>query len=146
MRPIVLQILACALIAAGALRPGERLATAAGAAVVEYVTVQPGERRVFNLSVEGDRRYLVGEAGTLVHNAQPCVGPNEFFKSPADAIGDLHGIAVKVGNAVTKNAQWREWGYTVTYYFRDSQNQKWTVFFNPKSRTYAGAHLSSSQD
>jgi hypothetical protein len=60
MRPIVLQILACALIAAGALRPGERLATAAGAAVVESVTVQPGERRVYNVHVEGDQRYLVG--------------------------------------------------------------------------------------
>ena len=72
MRPIVLQILACALIAAGALRPGERLATAAGEAVVESVTVQPGERRVYNLSVEGDHRYLVGELGVVVHNTLPC--------------------------------------------------------------------------
>jgi hypothetical protein len=46
MMPILLRILACALLAAGALRPGERLATAAGEAVVESVTVQPGERRV----------------------------------------------------------------------------------------------------
>jgi len=74
MRPIVLQILACALIAAGALRPGERLATAAGAAVVESVTVLPGERRVYNLSVEGDRRYLVTALRLLVHNAGACGG------------------------------------------------------------------------
>jgi hypothetical protein len=75
MRPIVLQILACALIAAGALRPGERLATAAGAAVVESVTVQPGERRVYNVHVEGDQRYLVGDVGVLAHNMGLCDVP-----------------------------------------------------------------------
>jgi hypothetical protein len=84
MRPIVLQILACALIAAGALRPGERLATSAGAAVVEYVTVQPGERRVYNLSVEGDHRYLVGELGVVVHNTLPCPSG----RSLADIVAD----------------------------------------------------------
>ena len=59
-------------IAAGALRPGERLATAAGEAVVEDVIAQPAERRVYNLSVEGDRRYLVGDVGVLVHNVNEC--------------------------------------------------------------------------
>jgi hypothetical protein len=63
-------------IAAGALRPGERLAAAAGAAVVESVIAQRGERRVYNLSVEGDHRYLVGESGILAHNMGECSGPN----------------------------------------------------------------------
>jgi len=60
-------------IAAGALRPGERLATAAGAAVVESIIAQPGERRVYNLQVELDHRYLIADNGLLVHNATlPC--------------------------------------------------------------------------
>ena len=75
-------------IAAGALRPGERLATAAGAAVVESVTVLPGERRVYNLSVEGDRRYLVGSVAVLAHN----VGISCDLDVPAlDSTGKLHG-------------------------------------------------------
>ena len=77
-----------AWIAAGALRPGERLATAAGAAVVESVTVLPGERRVYNLSVEGDRRYLVGSVAVLAHN----VGISCDLDVPAlDSTGKLHG-------------------------------------------------------
>ena len=72
-------------IGAGVLRPGERLATAAGEAVVEDVTVQPGEQRVYNLSVEGDHRYLVGEVGLLAHNAHPCVRAQQFrAQNPAN--------------------------------------------------------------
>jgi len=79
-------------IGAGVLRPGERLATAAGAAVVESVTVQPGERRVYNLSVEGDHRYLVGEVGLVAHNVNPCPTPgtpsgNPSFTNPAQSPG-----------------------------------------------------------
>ena len=84
-------------IAAGALRPGERLATAAGAAVVESVTAQRGERRVYNLSVEGDRRYLVGSVAVLAHNARPCTPTqlqavkDAMTADPSDfGIGVLH--------------------------------------------------------
>ena len=84
-------------IAAGALRPGERLATAAGAAVVESVIAQPGERRVYNLSVEGDRRYLVGSVAVLAHNARPCTPAqlqavkDAMTADPSDfGIGVLH--------------------------------------------------------
>jgi hypothetical protein len=89
-----------AWIAAGALRAGERLATAVGEAVVEYVTVQPGARRVYNLSIEGDARYLVGELGLLAHNAHPCVRAQQFrAQSPANPAPNQ--ILGKAGNSKT---------------------------------------------
>ena len=61
---------------AGAMQTGERLATTDGEAVVEYVTAEPGQRRVYNLSVEGDHHYLVSDLGILAHNVGECSGPN----------------------------------------------------------------------
>ncbi len=59
-------------VSAGSLETGELLAGEAGAVAVEYVHNVPGEVRTYNLSVEGDHRYLVGELGVVAHNAGPC--------------------------------------------------------------------------
>jgi uncharacterized protein YhaN len=50
------------------LQVGERLQTAEGAVTVEALEKVRGEHRVYNLTVEGDHEYLVGEAGIRAHN------------------------------------------------------------------------------
>ena len=47
---------------------GERLQTAEGAVTVEALEKVRGVYRVYNLEVEGDHEYLVGEAGVRAHN------------------------------------------------------------------------------
>jgi hypothetical protein len=61
-------------VPAGQLRPGERLATQTGQAVVESVTPDPAYQRVYNLDVEGEHRYLVTGLAVLAHNAYPYDG------------------------------------------------------------------------
>jgi hypothetical protein len=57
-------------VAAGGLRIGECLRTASGQAVtVESVGLKAGEHRVYNLEVEQEHQFFVGESGVLVHNA-----------------------------------------------------------------------------
>jgi RHS repeat-associated protein len=52
------------------LKIGERLATRSGqVATVESLGLKPGLHRVYNLEIEGEHHYFVGEAGVLVHNA-----------------------------------------------------------------------------
>ena len=53
------------------LRIGERLQTAEGAVTVEALEKVGGEHRVYNLEVEGEHEYLVGEARVRAHNT--CV-------------------------------------------------------------------------
>ena len=56
------------------LQVGERLQTAEGAVTVEALEKVRGEHRVYNLEVEGDHEYLVGEAGVRAHNQSACSG------------------------------------------------------------------------
>jgi hypothetical protein len=55
------------------LQVGERLQTAEGAVTIEALEKVRGEHRVYNLEVEGDHEYLIGEAGVRAHN--PCPDP-----------------------------------------------------------------------
>jgi autotransporter-associated beta strand protein len=65
-------------VAAGELRVGECLRTASGQAVsVESVALKAGEHRVYNLEVEQEHQFYVGEAGVLVHNAYPGMAEGE---------------------------------------------------------------------
>ena len=59
------------------LQVGERLQTAEGAVAVEALEKVRGEHRVYNLEVEGDHEYLVGEAGVRAHNT--CVLDDEII-------------------------------------------------------------------
>jgi hypothetical protein len=57
-------------VAAGDLRVGECLRTASGQAVtVESIGLKAGEHRVYNLEVEQEHQFYVGETGVLTHNA-----------------------------------------------------------------------------
>ncbi len=57
-------------LAAKDLRPGERLRTASGEpATVESVGLKPGRHAVYNLEVESEHQFFVGQCGALVHNA-----------------------------------------------------------------------------
>ncbi len=55
-------------VAAGELRIGEGLETLNGTTVVESIIRRPGCETVYNIEVEGDHVYRVGESGILVHN------------------------------------------------------------------------------
>ena len=56
-------------IAAGELRPGERLAGSRGEALrVRGITARSGALTVFNLEVDGEHVFFVGANGILVHN------------------------------------------------------------------------------
>jgi hypothetical protein len=101
--------------------------------------------RVYNMTVEDEHVYHVGYLNLLAHN-NGCNIFQESFKAPADAIGDIHGVARHVGNGKTKYQAIFDAGVTEVHYFRDSNNVKFTVFYNPKTKEYAGAHKSSGQE
>ena len=56
-------------VSAEDLRIGETLQTWDGTTVVESFVRRPGCEPVYNLEVEGDHVYRVGDSGILVHNA-----------------------------------------------------------------------------
>jgi hypothetical protein len=59
------------------LRIGETLKTLTGTTHVERITKRPQPEPVYNIEVEGDHVYRVGESGVLVHNASAgCSGLN----------------------------------------------------------------------
>lgn len=68
-------------VSVGELEPGETVATEAGVATISSVTPVLGEHRVYNIDVEADNRYLVGDLGVLVHNANPCNFQNQNPRS-----------------------------------------------------------------
>jgi hypothetical protein len=56
-----------------ALRPGDTVKTLQGTTTVESFTMREKPEPTFNMEVEGDHVYRVGEQGILVHNASdPC--------------------------------------------------------------------------
>jgi hypothetical protein len=74
-------------VAAGELRVGECLRTASGQAVtLESVSLKAGEHRVYNLEVEQEHQFYVGESGVLVHNTYQTqaagrqITPSEYEK------------------------------------------------------------------
>ena len=52
----------------GELRPGERLLGVTGTVQVQSLTLSEKEADVYNLEIEGDHCYRVGQQGLLVHN------------------------------------------------------------------------------
>ena len=68
------------------LQVGERLQTAEGAVSVEALEKVRGLHRVYNLEVEGDHEYLVGEAGIRAHNQSAC-DPSRLLSARASAPG-----------------------------------------------------------
>ncbi|TCO84722.1 intein/RHS repeat-associated protein [Chthoniobacter flavus] len=64
-------------VPARALVPGEVLQTEHGVAKVASIEQLSGTQRVYNLEVETDHRYFVGNAEVLSHNASGC--PPDFY-------------------------------------------------------------------
>ena len=56
-------------VEAGRLEPGERVKTLDGTSVVEWYVMREKPEDVYNIEVEGDHVYRVGQSGILVHNA-----------------------------------------------------------------------------
>jgi hypothetical protein len=100
-------------VAAGELPVGECLRTASGQAVtVEPIALKAGEHRLYNLEVEQEHQFYVGEGGVLVHKAykEGDVVPGEedahrigggdaenLALKPAEARLDPPGISVHLG-------------------------------------------------
>ncbi len=102
-------------VPAGSLSIGERVATEHGEATVESIAPVVGEQRVYNLDVEGDHRYLVGEIGAVAHNATPnCVGK--------PFVGTLRGKPVHYHGTTTVQKNFVKRDPTVTEQLRTTFN------------------------
>ena len=86
-----------------------------------------------------------GGGGSSAGSGSGGTGPTETFSKPAAAIGDVNGVAQKVGQAPTNNVYWNVYGFTETHYYLDAAGDQHTVFYNPTTRQFAGGHLSSGQ-
>ena len=96
---------------AGALRVGEYLRGAYATIPVDGFEVLEGEEQVFNLEVESEHRYLVGDSAVLAHNATTrsgkdcpsgiggrCKQPGEALDSIGDGVDDeLETVAAPHG-------------------------------------------------
>lgn len=83
------------------LQVGERLQTAEGAVTIEALEKVRGLHRVYNLEVEGDHDYLVGEAGARTHNTclpRPLRNKMKRIRNATAAGGD-RGITGNVSPA-----------------------------------------------
>ena len=88
------------------LRIGERLLVEGGTRVVEKVEVR-GEEVVFNIEVDGEHCYRVGEQGVLVHNASPSGYAKPKPKKPCATLktvkfslsGNAHAVAAHIRDA-----------------------------------------------
>ena len=90
----------------GDLRVGERLQTAEGAVSVEALEKVRGVHRVYNLEVEGDHEYLVGEAGVRAHNAcpVPSVRINVIGDAAETAVGQRVRTLQSGGRTLSKRS------------------------------------------
>ena len=67
------------------LRGGEQLQTAEGAVTVEALERVRGRHQVYNLQVEGDHEFLVGEGAVRAHNCGPTKGWKSSQQKPKGA-------------------------------------------------------------
>lgn len=67
-------------ISAADLKPGETVKTLTGTARVEMIREREGAEPVYNIEVDGDHVYRVGEQGLLVHDASARDELEEFAK------------------------------------------------------------------
>jgi hypothetical protein len=70
--------------------------------------------------------------------------PQEVFNNVRDAIGQIEGEPVVLDKGQTNNPALREQGFTERWYVEDADSIQWTVFRNPKTGKFTGAHPSGS--
>ena len=77
-------------VAAGDLRPGESLRTADGSQqTVRSVTSRGGGHTVYNLEVNREHVYYVGDTGLLVHNSKLSQAKNLLSRLWKDEVGSI---------------------------------------------------------
>ena len=106
---------------------GETLKTLEGTTVVESIEKRPECETVYNIEVEGDHCYRVGESGVLVHNSSPnpCPQQNDhyscttrranvtWYKEPIEMSGGGAALVVEsVGGADRTDLQQPPWWST----------------------------------
>lgn len=79
-------------INAADLKPGETVKTLTGTAKVETISERDFAEPVYNIEVEGDHIYRVGESGALVHNASKIDCVAEFDPGALDSLGRATGV------------------------------------------------------
>jgi hypothetical protein len=87
-----------AWVPAQGLRAGERLRGPAGTAEVRSLALRAGSEPVYNVEVEGDHCYRVGEQGLLVHNASVCPDKTELQAG----YPTYHRVVKWYGNDITR--------------------------------------------
>jgi hypothetical protein len=96
-------------VRANELRPGERLRTRDGVAVVESVSHDPGRWDVFNLEVESAHQYYVTERHVLVHNANGVTG----ISVNGTPLAGYGATGEEVRDAASVIRRYLEEGYTI---------------------------------
>ena len=71
-------------IATRDLKPGETLAAQRGEVVIESVERKLGAHQVFNIEVENEHCFYVGETRILSHNVNPCANQKKTVSNPVD--------------------------------------------------------------
>jgi hypothetical protein len=127
-------------VAAGDLKPGEKLRTQDGSATVKSVVPRPGTETVYNIEVHKDHTFFVSEAKLWVHNT--CI-----FRSKREAI---RSVIPNANIKTTRHVPGGTWdprltqeGFTDVHYVTTTQGQQVTVFSNPRTGDWADPHLSS---
>ncbi|QDU93267.1 DNA/RNA non-specific endonuclease [Lignipirellula cremea] len=85
---------------------GETLKTLDGTTVVESLVRRPGSEPVYNIEVEGDHVYRVGESGVLVHNASAPSGPLDDCQ--CEEVGTSLKVSQIVVGGRTYSFKWDE--------------------------------------
>jgi RHS repeat-associated protein len=78
-------------VSAADLREGERLAARTGPVTIATNQEKSRAERVYNIEVETEHDYLVGDHGVLSHNESPCT-PNEVMRTWAQQGGYVDPI------------------------------------------------------
>lgn len=94
-------------VAAGDLKPGEKLRTVDGSATVNSVVPRPGTETVYNLEVHKDHTFFVSEAKLWVHNTCTVLqtGGRVINEATRKALGLTREQAHKAMEALKKEMQ-----------------------------------------
>jgi hypothetical protein len=116
------------------LRVGERLRGLGGASGVRALALRGRPEPVYNIEVEGDHCYRVGQQGLLVHNAS---GMCDHRKTYQATWGKLY--KGKVGTSVSVQVTKR---MLVSGWHSDSKKPDWwdPDYSNYRFRAYLGEH------
>jgi hypothetical protein len=118
-------------ISASDLKLGEVVRGASGDLAVAELSRNPGAYRVYNMTVESEHVYFVGELAALVHNVwcdgQHHVDPKYLGGDPNGATVGLPGQLHQLVHSLIDDALQGEWGDLVSGFGRNTE--LWSEFF-----------------